>query len=190
MKKSIGFLRTLPVLALAAVGGYAAAQAGAPAVKTETSSISATVQAVYPDKRSVTLIGPKGQQQTIFVGPDVKLEKIKAGDKVTVSYYQGVAAQIAKGSMKVSDPAASTFAYKAPNGMPGGGVGASVTVTVKILGVDPGTHTVAFQSADGFQHIIAVKSQQMQDFVKTLKVGDTVDVTYTESVAITVTPAT
>jgi hypothetical protein len=108
---------------------------------------------------------------------------------VTVSYYQGVAAQIAKGDMKVSDPAASTFAYKSTNGKPGGGLGASVTVTVKILGIDPGTNKVAFQRSDGSQHVIAVKSPKMQAFIKTLKPGDTVDVTYTESVAISVAPA-
>jgi len=60
---------------------------------------------------------------------------------------------------------------------------------VKILGIDPGTNKVAFQQSDGSQHIIAVKSPNMQAFIKTLKPGDTVDVTYTESVAISVAPA-
>jgi hypothetical protein len=189
VKKMNVLKRQLPVLVLAAMAGYAWAQSGAPAVSSKLSTASATVQAVYPDKRSLTLVGADGRQQSIFVGPDVKLEKIHAGDKVTVSYYQGVAAQIVKGSQKVSDPAASTFAYKATNGKPGGGLGASVTVTVKILGVDPGTNTVAFEQQDGSQHVIAVKSDNMKAFIKTLKAGDHVDVTYTESVAINVTPA-
>jgi hypothetical protein len=181
--------RQLPILVLAAMAGYAWAQSGTPAVTSNLTTAQATVQAVYPDKRSLTLVGADGQQQSIFVGPDVKLEKIHAGDKVTVSYYQGVAAQIAKGDTKVSDPAASAFTYKSTNGKPGGGLGASVTVTVKILGIDPGTNKVAFQRSDGSQHIIAVKSPNMQAFIKTLKPGDTVDVTYTESVAISVAPA-
>ncbi len=189
MKKMNVLKRQLPVLVLAAMAGYAWAQSGAPAVTSKLSTASATVQAVYPDKRSLTLVGADGRQQSIFVGPDVKLEKIHAGDKVTVSYYQGVAAQIVKGSQKVSDPAASTFTYKATNGKPGGGLGASITVNVKILGVDPGTNTVAFEQQDGSQHVIAVKSDNMKAFIKTLKAGDHVDVTYTESVAINVTPA-
>jgi len=180
----------LPVVALVAASGAAGGdQAGAPAVTSQLSTLQATVQAVYPDKRSLTLVGPKGQPQTIFVGPDVKLDRLHAGDKVNVSYYQGLAAQIAKGGAKVSDPAASDFAYKNPNGAPGGGAGASVTVTVKILGVDPGTNTVAFEQADGSQHVIAVKSPNMQKFIRTLKAGDNVDVTYTESVAVSVTAA-
>jgi len=189
VKKMNVLNRQLPILVLAAMAGYAWAQSGTPAVTSNLTTAQATVQSVYPDKRSLTLVGADGQQQSIFVGPDVKLEKIHAGDKVTVSYYQGVAAQIAKGDTKVSDPAASTFTYKSTNGKPGGGLGASVTVTVKILGIDPGTNKVAFQQSDGSQHIIAVKSPNMQAFIKTLKPGDTVDVTYTESVAISVAPA-
>jgi hypothetical protein len=178
----------LPAAALIAAAVYTSAHA-APAVTSQLSTMVATVQAVYPDKRSVTLLGPKGDQQTIFVGPDVKLDKVHAGDKVTVSYYQGIAAQIAKGGAKVTDPAASDFAYKSQNGAPGGGAGSSVTVTVKILGVDPGTNQVKFQQQDGSQHVITVKSPDMQKFIKTLKAGDVVDVTYTESVAVSVTPA-
>jgi len=180
----------LPSLLLAAIAGSVCAQpAGSPAVTTQVSTLEATVQAVYPDKRSLTLVGPKGQAQTIFVGRDVKLDNLHAGDKVNVSYYQGLAAQIAKDGAKVSDPAASDFTYKNPNGAPGGGVGASVTVTVRILGVDPGTNTVAFEQADGSQHVIGVKSPNMEKFIRTLKAGDNVDVTYTESVAVSVTPA-
>ena len=180
----------LLVLVLAVAGGYASGQQGAaPAVTSQLSTVQATVQAVYPDKRSLTLVGPSGQPQTIFVGPDVKLDRLHAGDKVNVNYYQGIAAQIAKGHTRVRDPAPAEFAYKNPNGTPGGGAGASVTATVKILGIDPGTNTVAFQQADGSQHVIAVRSPNMQKFIRTLKAGDIVDVTYTESVAVNVTPS-
>jgi hypothetical protein len=150
--------------------------------------MQATVKAVHPDQRSVTLVGQSGQERSVFVGPDVRLDRIRAGDTVNVSYYQGIAAQLAKGATKVRDPAAADFAYRNPNA-PGGGAGSSVTVNVKILGVDPTTNTVAFEQSDGSQHVIAVKSPNMQKFIRTLKAGDHVDVTYTESVAISVTPA-
>ena len=196
--------KQVPILVFAAIAGYASAQqaaapagapppstamsANAPAVTSKLSTVTATVQAVYPDKRSVTLVGPDGKVQTIFVDEKVKLDRIKAGDKVRVSFYQGLAAQIAKNGQTVTDPAGSTFAYKNPNG-PGGGAGQSVTVTVKILGIDPGTNKVAFQAQDGSQHVVAVKSPDMKKFIRTLKPGDTVDVTYTVSVAVSVIPA-
>jgi hypothetical protein len=180
----------LPVLVLAAASSYAWAEpADAPAVVSQLNTVQATVQAVYPDKRSLTIVGPDGQPQTVFVGPDIKLSKLHAGDKVNVSYYQGLAAQIAKGGETVTDPAASDFTYKSANGLPGGGVGDSATVSVKILGVDPGTNTVAFQTTDGSQHVVAVRSPNMQSFARKLKAGETVDLTYTESLAVNVTPA-
>ena len=181
----------LLMLSLLAMASTAWCQQGAaPAVTSELSTLQATVQAVYPDKRSLTLVGPSGQPQTIFVSPDVKLDRLHAGDRVNVSYYQGIAAQIAKGTTKVTDPAPAAFTYKNADGTPGGGAGASVTMSVQILGVDPGTNTVAFQQADGSQHVIAVKSPNMRKFIRTLKVGDTVDVTYTESLAVSVTSST
>ena len=180
-------LLTIGLVAVAATDGLG--QQPAPAVTSRTESIVATVQAVYPDKRSLTLVGPEGQARSVFVGPEVKLDRIHAGDKVNVSYYQGLAAQIARGDQIVTDPAAADFAYKNTSGAPGGGAGSSVTVTVRILGVDLGNNTVAFQDADGTQHVIAVKSPNMREFIRTLKPGDNVDVTYTESLAVTVTPA-
>jgi len=180
----------LPILALAAAASYAwAQQTGTPAVVSELNKVQATVQAVYPDKRSLTLVGPSGQPQTIFVGADVQLDRLHAGDKVNVSYYDGIAAQIAKGGTKLSDPAAANFAYKNPNGAMGGGAGSSVTATVKVLGINPGTNTVAFQEGDGSQHSIKVKSPEMKKFILTLQPGDVVDITYTDSVAVSVTPA-
>ena len=189
MRKMKLSTRLSVAVAVAAIAvSYAWAQ-GTPALVSQTKTITATVKAVFPAQHSVTLVGADGQAQSIFVGPDVHLDRIRAGDTVHVTYVQGIAAQMAKGGTKVSDPAAANFAYKNPAGSnPGGGAGSSVTVTVTILGVNPGTHTVAFQQADGSQHVIEVKSPQMQDFVKTLKPGDKVNVTYTESVAINVTP--
>ena len=179
----------LAILAVVATAPAWAQQGNLPAVKSDLSTVHATVQAVYPDKRSLTLVGPSGQPQTIFVGKDVNLDRLHAGDKVNVSYYEGWAAQIAKGNTKLSDPAPATFAYKNPNGALGGGAGSSVTGTVKILGIDPGTNTVAFREADGSQHVIKVQSPNMQKFIRTLNVGDVVNVTYTDSVAVSVTPS-
>jgi hypothetical protein len=189
MTKMTFSTRFCVALAVAAIASSYAWAQGAPAVVNKSKTITATVKAVYPDQRSINLVGADGQERTIFVGNDVQLDRVHAGDKVHVTYLQGIAAEMAKGDVKVSDPAAASFAYKNPAGSnPGRGAGASVTVMVTILGVNPSTNTVKFQEADGSQHIIEVKSQQMKDFIKTLKAGDKVNVTYTESVAINVTP--
>jgi hypothetical protein len=162
----------------------------APVVKSEFQKIEATLEAIDPATRAVSLRGPNGSV-SLILGPEVRnFDKLHVGDKVIVSYYQGVAAQMAKGDTRVTDPAASSFEYRAKHGLrPGGGAGASVTTTVTIEAVDLETNTVAFRLADGSVDIIGVKSPNIVRFIRTLKPGDSVDVTYTESIAVNVVPA-
>jgi hypothetical protein len=180
-------------LIVAAMAAHAWAQEPAkpPVVNSQFQQVEATVDAIDPATREVSLRGPNGPV-SVVVGDEVKnLDKVHVGDKVVVSYYQGIAAQMAKGDTKAAEPAGSTFAYRAQgHKRPGGGAGASVTTTVTIEAIDTGTNTVAFKRSDGSVHIIAVKSPNMVQFIRTLKPGDSVEVTYTESVAISVVPAT
>jgi hypothetical protein len=180
----------LSLLALAALGMHAwAQQSTAPVVRSQLKTVEATVTAIDPATREVTLSGPKGPV-SFQVGSEARnFDKVHVGDKVQVTYYQGIAAQMSKGGAKASEPATSTFAYPNAGGAkPGGGLGASVTSTVTIEDVDKSTNTVAFRGSDGLVHIIALQSPQMQQFARNLKRGDKVDVTYTESVAVNVQP--
>lgn len=162
-----------------------------PVVSNRLEKVTATVAGIDASTRTVTLNGPHGLV-SVVVDPGVRsFDKLHVGDKVTVSYYQGLAAQMMKGGTKVTAPAASTFTTPAQgSGKPGGGAGASVTATVSIQAVDTATNQVAFKRSDGTVSVIAVKDPNMRKFIRTLKPGDVVEVTYTESVAIDVTPAT
>src|SRR5579862_7270607 len=118
----------LPALALAALASYAWAQQSTPAVRSELTKVQATVQSIDTKAREVTIVGPKGPV-TIYVGPEVKnFDNLKVGDKVSVSFYQGLAAQIVKGSQTVKDPAAAAFRQgntTGPGMNPGGVAGTS-----------------------------------------------------------------
>ena len=46
-------------------------------------------------------------------------------------------------------------------------------------------HTVSFTDPEGLAQTITVQDPKMRDFIKTLKVGDEVAITYTEALAIT-----
>jgi hypothetical protein len=140
------------------------------------------VDAIDPATRNVTLDGPTGKV-SFKVGPSVKnLENVHVGDMVTLTYYQGIAAQMAKGNTKVTEPAASTFSYGGQG--QGQGVGASVTATVTILAINRTTNDVSFTRPDGTVDVVTVKSPNMQQFVRTLQPGDKVEVTYTESLVV------
>jgi hypothetical protein len=179
-------------LMLAAMATYAWAQDPAkPTVSTHFKKVEATIEAINGATREISVGGPK-RVVTVVASPELKnFDKLHVGDKVIVSYYEGIAAKIAKGGSTVAEPAASTFASPKKGGtQPGGIVGASVTTTVTIEDIDTSTNTVAFRRPDGSVRIIAVRSPEMQQFIRTLKPGDSVEVTYTESVAVDVVPAT
>jgi hypothetical protein len=175
----------------AAFAALRAQELAGPAVNSQIRQVSAIVQAIDLATREVRLSGARGRF-TVVVSPEVNnLDKVHVGDKVDVSYYEGAAAQIAKGGRKVTAPMVSKFATPAQGGArPGGLRGKSVTTRVLIEDIDPGTNTVAFKRSDGTVHIIAVTSPNMRKFISTLKPGDSVDVTYTESVAVNVVPST
>lgn len=157
-------------------------QPAPPVVVNRVHSIEATVEAIDSATRNVTLKGPTGEV-SFKVDPSVKnLENVRVGDTVVLSYYQGIAAQMAKGGTKVTEPAASTFAYSGHG--QGQGVGASVTETVTIQAINRTTNDVSFTRPDGTMGVVTVKSPNMQKFVGTLQPGDKVDVTYTESLVV------
>jgi hypothetical protein len=160
-----------------------------PVVSSRLQKAEATVTAIDPATREVSLDGPNGPFSVVVSHQLKNFDKVHVGDKVVVSYYEGVAARMAKNGGKAAEPASSTFAYRNHAGdQPGGGAGMSTTGTVTIQAVDPSTNTVAFMGADGMVHIIAVRSPNMQHFVRTLKPGDKVEVTYTQSIAVNVVP--
>jgi Cu/Ag efflux protein CusF len=155
----------------------------------ELQEVSATVASVDQSTRMLGLKGDDGSSATFEVGPEVKnFPQIRVGDKVVVSYYRGIAAELQpKGtplSKKVNQIDLATTA--APGTMPGAGVGTATHATVVIEKVDTKANTVSFKRPDGVSRTLPVKSTQGQEFIRKLKTGDQVEVLYTEAVAIEV----
>lgn len=156
-----------------------------------TEKLTATVESIDLAKRLVTLKAADGRTETVEVAPDVKnLAQVKAGDKVVVRYYEGLAAQLRKkGQPPASSAEAAAVAAKAPPGQkPAGMVGGTVSGTVVIDSVDKAAHTVTFRTKDGV-HTVAVKKPEAQKFIAGLKKGDEVDITFTQALAVSVEPA-
>jgi RNase P/RNase MRP subunit p29 len=62
--------------------------AGKPGVVVDAASITATVEVIDYDKRTVALKGPRGNIVVLKVGPDVKnFKQIKRGERVTTKYF-------------------------------------------------------------------------------------------------------
>lgn len=175
---------------LAGLPAVAAEKAVQKPVVSETIKISATVKAVDYDKRLITLQGPDGKSITVEAGPEVKrLKEIKAGDMVVVQYTQALAAELKKAGAP-SGVAVKEGAQRAKAGeVPGVKGMREIKATVTIDAVDLKNNIVTFTGPQGNVNIVAVQRPQMREFLKTLKAGDKVDLTYTEAVAVSVEPA-
>ena len=160
-----------------------------PFLKQEVQEVSATVEAIDTENRLISLRGPAGTA-TILAGPDiVNFPQIHVGDQVKVKYTVAVAANITK-SKATPTTTLDTQAQTAPEGSkPSASVGATITTTVQIESVDTSFETVTFKRPDGFVRTIAPASPEGKKFIRTLKKGDMVDVSYTEALAISVEPA-
>jgi ribosomal 50S subunit-recycling heat shock protein len=151
--------------------------------------MQATVTAIDLKSRMVTLKGPEGNERTIHVDKRARnLPQVKVGDVVKIAYVQHVAWQVKKpgegASGNVTAEAAEVRAK--PGEKPGGAVGQRVTFTATIEAIDLAKGTVTLKGPQGNSQTIKARNPAN---LKKVKVGDVVDITYTEAVAIEVEAA-
>jgi hypothetical protein len=147
----------------------------------------ATVVAVNHAARSVTLSNAQGAVTTVKVPADVDLNRLKVGDTVLIGLFQSLSARVlAPGSAMVGTTVATG---STPPGQASGRVwGQQVNVVAEVTAIDLSAHTVTLRGSDGQARTIAVKDPQMQQRMTNLKVGDLVELAYSEALAARVVP--
>lgn len=192
-------MRKLTLIAatvLSLAGGTAIAQTGGVAVmKSEPGKVtmadairvSAAVQAVDKAKRLVTLKGPEGNVFVVQAGPEVRnFDQIKVGDLVVVRYVEALTLELKKSGGGVRERVEREGAARAkPGEAPAGAVGREVMVVADVVAVDAAKQSVRLR---GPQRTVDLKVKDPEQF-KLIKVGDQVEATFTEAVAISVEPA-
>jgi hypothetical protein len=162
-----------------------------PAYAETTVEATATITGVDPETRLITMRAGDGAEFSVEAGPEVRnFDQIEPGDEVNVSYYQAVAAELSNAPAGAQPTApAVAGASRAPVGeRPSGKVGMLYSAIVTIESVDTDSNTVMFTSPNGQVNEIKVKRPEMQAFIAELEPGDRVQVTYGESLAVSVTP--
>jgi translation initiation factor IF-1/Cu/Ag efflux protein CusF len=152
---------------------------------------TATVESIDQASRLVTLRGEDGFARTVKVSNDVRnFPQIREGDKVVVSYYEAIAAEVKKPGEGVQGVEADVSAARAdPGKMPAASSGVMLRTTVTIESVDKESNMVTFRNADGMLRTAEIQTPEGQKFIKGLKKGDQVEIVYTEAFAIEVKPA-
>ena len=148
--------------------------------------VTATVTKIDRKTREVTLRASDGQEYEFVADEAVKnLPQVKKGDVVTATYAEALAWEVKKGGAAGVD--ATVAAGAAPIGeKPAAAAGRQVKVTVSIVAIDPKVPSVTFKGPAGNTKTIKVKYPEK---LKGVNVGDTVDITYTEAIALKVEEA-
>jgi hypothetical protein len=169
----------------------AAAQEPPSFLAEELDEETATVTAIDPSKRLISLKDEDdGSEFTVEAGDDVRnFAQIKVGDEVNVQYYQALAAEVTKAEASADDDAVVLGSRAAEGDRPAGGVGTLYTAIVTIDSIDPATNTVSFTGPEGKQRETTVERDEGREFIRQLKPGDRVQLTYGEALAIAVAPA-
>jgi hypothetical protein len=155
-----------------------------------TVEASATVQSVDVANRLMTVKTEAGDLVTLEVGPEVQnLVQVRDGDRVVVRYREAIGAVInndAAGQPVNID----VDTDRARLGQrPSARASATTNVPVTIISADTRSNLVTFSGADGLVRSITVATPQAREFIKQLKKGDTVVLSFTEALAVSVEPA-
>ena len=195
MKKLLVLLLVFELAALTASGSSAqstmpdlaqnAPATGQPKVlKENMKTVTATVESIDLATRAVTLKRPDGKVMGLKVGEEVKnLPQVKVGDKVAVTYYESIAAQIIKPGTGPASGAQQAVATAKPGEKPAGAMVQQVTVVATIEAIDKATQYVTLKGPEGKTVEVKVNNPKNLEGVK---VGDEVAITYTEAMAVSV----
>ena len=150
-------------------------------VKSEMRTETGVVEAVEAQTRTVTIKKADGTYVTTVAGPEIKrFDEVKIGDKVTAKYYENVIVRVKKpGEPDVDSKAAGTTG--AGQATPGGTKAKQRTITATISGVDMNTPSITFTGPNGWKY--TSKVQDTEALAK-VKVGDKVDIVWTEAMLV------
>ncbi len=170
---------------LVSMAGMAMAQSKT--VRSEMRTETATVEAIDASARTVTLKKPDGTFTTVTAGPEIKrFAEVKVGDKVTAKYYENLIIRVKQPgeSDVVSRTQATTGSEQA---MPGGTKAKQVTITATIAAIDMNTPTITFTGPNGWKYTSKVQDKEA---LAKVKVGDKVDIVWTEAMLVSLEPGT
>jgi len=152
-----------------------------------TADLTATVVAIDPANRTVTLKRANGEVSEIAVGDQVRnFNQIKVGDIVRAHYTQGLALELKPGAPADAGPpkVENIVSPPAPAGAkPGGAVARKITATADVITVDAAKGVVTLRGPEGKEVDLNVQDPAQ---LKNIKTGDHVRVTYIEALAISV----
>jgi len=171
----------------AADGAAIMATAPGIGVAQRVARVTASVEAVDSDKRTVTLKGPSGELVTLAVGPEVRnFDRVRVGDFVVVGYLDALTLELRKRGGASVERSERDVTQRAAAGERPAALGAhEVRVVADVVAVDPATRIVRLR---GPTRVVDLRVDDPEQLGR-VEVGDQVEATYTEAIAVSVEAA-
>ena len=173
-------------------GTLAALLVAAPAVaqltKTipgEKKTVTTTVEAIDHSKRVLTAKKPDGTYDDFYFPSSIrKFDTLKIGDKITATYYENIVLQLKAPGAPAVDTSASAVT-RAETGTAGTSAHQR-TITATITALDPTVPSITFSGPNNWKY-----SSRVQDkaALAKVKIGDKVDITWTEAMILSLEDA-
>jgi hypothetical protein len=162
-----------------------AAQKGVPGgILVDTYQVTATVTAVDPTTRKVTLVTPAGKKSEFKAGPEVvNFPQIRVGDQVKATLTEEVLVFMASDTPAQIQGAAGVVALAPVGAKPGVLVAETVQIKAKVTNIDYKRRKATLQFPDGSTKKVAVRDDV--DLSKR-SIGEEVVIRSTEAIAVTV----
>jgi hypothetical protein len=176
----VGMIATVVVVSMART-----AMAQAKTISSEMRTETATVEAIEASTRTLTLKKPDGTFVQTVAGPDVKrFAEVKVGDKVNARYYENVVVRLKRpGEPDVDSGAKGTTPSEQV--MAGGTRAKQRTITATITAIDPALPSITFTGPKDWKYTSKVQDKEA---LAKVKVGDKVDIVWTEALLVSLEP--
>jgi hypothetical protein len=169
---------------LAAAAGLAAAQSKTIPVKTETLTVS--VEAIDHAARQLTVKKPDGNYDVVYVPAEVKrFDMLKVGDRIATRSYENIVLSVKAPGEKDVDKSSGAVT-PAADGKLAGTISRQRTITATIVAMDPAAPSITFTGPRGWKYSTRVKDKEA---LAKVKVGDKVDITWTEATLLSIEDA-
>jgi Cu/Ag efflux protein CusF len=154
-------------------------------INAEMREATATVEAIEASSRTITLKKPDGTFVMTVAGPEVKrFSEIKLGDKVNAKYYENVVIRLKRpGEADVDTQKQS--ATSSGLALPGGTKTMQRTVTATITAIDMNAPSITFSGPNNWKYSSKVQDKSA---LSSVKVGDKVDILWTEALLVSLEP--
>jgi hypothetical protein len=151
----------------------------------DSESLSATVESVDQHSKTVILHDEQGRRFAIEADENAAA-RLHPNDRVKAVYQESLAFALEDPSKPQGDDETKVEQSAEKKGSDGVQFGRRITTTVQIVAVAPEGKSVEFRVPEGQVRTIAIEDAKHRSEVQNLHPGDSVQVTFTEKLALAV----